>query len=145
MPYRLTIEDDAKQDLRLLFAGSEQDRSDAGKVVAFLHELANNQQWLAELLSRHFTTDEFNVDKFVSLWNEGYDIWRLKIAEITHTRNRRASLPLRVIYCHDRQTYRVLAICKRDFNYDPNHEQTKRLRRLYSDLGLPQYSVRGRR
>lgn len=141
--YRLIIEKDAASDLRGLISEGGQSKADALKVLAFLEELKVNHLWLNELLTRKFANEQFDVDKFVHFWNQGLDIWRLKVSEFVHVRNRSFPLPLRIIYCYDMQSsaFRILGVFKREFDYDPNHEQTKRICRIYLDLGLPKHSI----
>lgn len=143
--YKLRIEKDAQEDIRKLIAEGGKARADAVKIVAFLEELKGNSVWLNELLTRKFAHERFDVDRFLEYWNQGLDIWRLKVFEFVSARNRSFPLPLRVIYCYDQHSlaFRVLAVCKRDdFDYQPDHEQTKRICRLYDALGLPKHSTR---
>ncbi|MDT0355712.1 hypothetical protein RJO15_08045 [Herbaspirillum huttiense F1] len=145
--YKLRIEKDAQDDIKNLIAEGGKARADAFKIVAFLEELKGNRLWLNELLTRKFEHERFDVDRFLEYWNQGLDIWRLKVFEFVSARNRSYPLPLRVIYCYDQQSlaFRVLAVCKRDFDYQPDHEQTKRICSLYDSLGLPKHVTRGSR
>jgi hypothetical protein len=141
--YSLRIHLDAQQDLRALLASDEQAATAAKRILAFLQELKATPAWLDELLTRHFENDEFNVDKFVTFWKAGLDLWRIKVFEHDFSRHATWTLPYRLIYAYsiNARTFYVLGVVPREFDYDENHELTKRICRTYDDLDLPKHKL----
>jgi mRNA-degrading endonuclease RelE of RelBE toxin-antitoxin system len=142
--YNLRIHPDAVGDLKELLAGSNRKAKAGARIAAFLQELKASQEWLDELLTRHYENDDFNVDKFVTFWDAGLDLWRIKVFESDFSKRPGWTLPFRVIYAYEitSRTFYVLAIAPRKFNYDPKHELTKRICCAYEDLGLPKHKIR---
>lgn len=141
--YKLTIEKAAQDDIKELIAKGGQARISATRILTFLQELKGDQRFLSELLTRYFENDNFHVDKFVTCHDDGLNIWRVKVFEFDFNSQKKWSLPYRVIYGYDQEdlTFRVLGILPRNFNYEPDHELTKRIRRTYDELGLPHFRV----
>lgn len=129
----LSIHSDAADDLRQLMVA---DKFAAGKVAALLQQARSDPKIIATLLDHNFGDDHsaaYHVSKWIALWNEGYNLWRLKIWT-----EPKGSLHYRIVYAYEPSTllYHVLAIVHRDFDYQKDHAITRRIRRAYSDLGL---------
>lgn len=141
--YKLTIEADAKKDLHRMIAEGGEAKAFAARIVTLLQEIGGSQVLLGELLTRKFANDQFNVDKFVELYDAGLNLWRIALYRLDVGVKHKAQIPYRVLYGYDQPcfTFRVLGILPRDFNYDPNHELCKRIVNSYHDLGLPTYGV----
>jgi len=141
--FRLIIQKPAAEDLVKLVNSGGAGKVYGTRIAAFLQELKGRQDWLAELLSRKFQNEEFNVDKYVEFWDAGLDMWRLALFEFDFTRHKKWQMPYRILYAYDQPclTFRILGIVSRDFNYEPDHEFTQRIRRTYDELALPKHRV----
>lgn len=129
----LTIHPDAADDLRQLMA---KDRFAGGKVLALLQQAKRDPSIIDSLLDHDFGAEHtapYHVSKWQEFWRIGYDLWRLKIWT-----EPKGSLRYRIVYAYEPRTlqYHVLAIVHRDFNYERDHEITKRILKAYKDLGL---------
>lgn len=125
---------DAANDLRQLMA---HDNVAAGKIAALLQQAKCDPGIIGSLLDHDFGADHstaYHVSKWSQFWNIGYNIWRLKIWEIP-----KGSLPYRLVYAYEPGTlrYHVLAIAHRNFDYERDHEITKRILKTYKELGIP--------
>ncbi len=112
------------------------DKFAAGKVAALLQQAKHDPKVIATLLDHDFGDDHsaaYHVSKWFAFWNAGYNLWRLKIWIEPS-----GSLRYRIIYAYEPSTlrYHVLAIVHRDFDYQKDHEITRRIRKAYNDLGL---------
>ena len=129
--YYLFIHDDAKADL---LAIREMDKPTAARFLVLLQELRNSQD-LMDRLTQHdygaYGTEDFHVTKWFEQWNKGNDLWRLKYWELEHGEQR-----YRVVYAFipSLHHYHVLGVVPREFNYEPNHDLTKRILDAYKDL-----------
>lgn len=133
--YKLNILPIVKEDIKVVGVSS---KNAATKIVALLEQLNTNQELLGYLLEHnHGEPDEdlFNVSKWQAYWKNGYDLWRLKLFNLENV-----GLRYRIIYAYalenSIQTFYILAIVHRDFDYDPTHEITKRLIHSYVELGI---------
>jgi len=75
----LCIHDDATQDLEDLW---ETDLVAAARITVVLDELAGNDELLDLLTVDHYGDyhlEEFSVRKWLAHWNNGRDLWRLKL------------------------------------------------------------------
>jgi hypothetical protein len=133
--YKLNILPIVKEDIRAVSVVS---RNAASGLIALLEQLRTDQDLLGYLLKHNHGEPEkdlFNVSKWQEYWRNGYDLWRLKLFDLENV-----GLRYRVIYAYALenriQTFYILAITHRDFNYDPNHEITKRLIHSYVELGI---------
>lgn len=129
----LSIHPDAADDLRDLM---KIDKFAAGKVLALLEQAKRDPKIIESLLDHDFGDDHiaaYHVSKWLEFWNVGYNIWRLKIWT-----EPKGSLKYRIVYAYEprRLQYHVLAIVHRDFNYESDHEITKRIIKAYRDLGI---------
>lgn len=133
--YKLNILPVVKDDIRVVSVSS---KNAATKIVALLEQLNTNQELLGYLLEHNHgepDKDLFNVSKWQAYWQNGYDLWRLKLFDLENV-----GLRYRIIYAYALengiQTFYILAIVHRDFDYDPIHEITKRLIHTYIELGI---------
>ncbi len=115
------------------------DRFVAGKVLALLEQAKHDRKVIESLLDHGFGSDHleaYHVSKWFEFWNAGYNIWRLKVWT-----EPRGSLPYRIVYAYEPRIlqYHVLAVVHRDFDYKPDHEITKRIRKAYNNLGISLY------
>lgn len=107
-----------------------------GKVLALLQQAKHDHRIIASLLDHDFGAKgsaDYHVSKWQTFWNAGFDLWRLKIWT-----KPRGSLRYRIVYAYEAssQQYHVLAIVHRDFNYENDHEITKRILAAYRALGI---------
>jgi hypothetical protein len=133
--FNLNILPDVKKDILAIKVKSN---TAAIKLVAFFEQLNNNQEFLGHLLEHNHgepDKDSFNVSKWQAYWNQGYNLWRLKLFDLENV-----GLRYRVIYAYALEkripTFYILAIVNRDFDYDPANEITKRLIQTYIKLGI---------
>lgn len=132
--YKLFVHQDAEGDLEQLWAD---DPTAAARIGVLLEEcegtedLEANQDLLDHLTIHNFGDAAINVSKWLEHWNKGANLWRLKLWGL-ETRGMR----YRIIYAFvpGKRHYHVLAIAPRDFNYESNHELTKRILRAYAEL-----------
>jgi hypothetical protein len=142
--FKLVIEKAAVEDIKAMVAGGGNAKLCAQRITVILQELKGSQKLLQELTTEKFSTPDFDIGKYLEFWNDGIDLWRIKINDANALREQwRRALPYRVLYAYDSPcyTFRVLGVLPREFNYDPNHELTKRILRAYDDLGLPKHRV----
>jgi hypothetical protein len=112
----------------------DKDPVTVGQILALLEQLEGDPDILDRLTQHDFgayRTEDFHISKWYQLWNQGNDIWRLKLWDLEDK-----GLRYRVIYAFmpRQQNYHILAIAPREFNYDPEHPITKRILRAYQDL-----------
>lgn len=130
---RLSIHEDAEADLDRLF---ETDEDGAAAIDAFLEEVAGSQALLDRLTQDHYRTyspPAFDVQRWQALWRQ-CALWRARLYDAPGT-----AAQHRIIYAFhpgERCIY-VLGVVSRDFNYEPSHPFSKRIIRVYKDLGLP--------
>lgn len=132
----LSIHPDAADDIRQLMAT---DRFAAGKVAALLQQAKADPAIIASLLDHGFGADHtaaYHVSKWFEFWNAGYNLWRLKIWT-----EPKGSLRYRIVYAYEPQSlqYHVLAVVHRDFDYQTDHEITRRILKAYEALGLTRH------
>ncbi len=130
----LQIHPDAVDDLRELM---KTDKFAAGRVLALLQQIKHDPKLIESLLDQDFGADHsapYHVTKWYEFWNAGYNIWRLKI-----WLDPKGSLRHRIVYAYEPKTlqYHVVAVVHRDFDYQRDHEITRRIIRTYRDLGIP--------
>ena len=129
--HALIIHPDAEHDLRMLKLS---DPWTAARVMVLLEELDGDEDLLANLCSHGFHKEkprEFNVSKWLEVYNQGLNIWRLKVWGADDD-----ILPFRIVYAHraSDQEYHVLAIAPRSWNYDASHVISKRILTAYEEL-----------
>jgi hypothetical protein len=142
--FKLTVHNDAVEDLRNMVAKGGKDKLSANRIVALLQEIKDSQEILSELTTHGFETDDIEIGKYLEFWNNGTDLWKIKFFDFDAVHDKWKTIPYRVIYAYDLecQTFRVLGVVPRSFNYDPNHALTKRIIATYDNLGLPRHVFR---
>lgn len=133
--YSIVLHEHAKGDLDELF---NTNRDVAAAIAVFLDEVAGNQLMLDNLSRNGYVGEEdpkFDVGEWVEQKRAKRNLWRLKLWAL------RGAKDLRVIYAfHPTELrYYVLGIVSRDFDYDNNHEVTKRIIADYDEIGIPGY------
>lgn len=132
MMLQLYVHADAEADLEELW---EIDEAAAATIVVTLEEIKADQGLLDALTDHDFGVDRedsvFHVNKWVSMWRSGKDLWRLKVWELETGPNR-----WRVVYAYfpAEQRYYVLGVVPREFNYDAKHPISKRILAAYEEL-----------
>ncbi len=129
--YYLFVHDDAKTDL---VAIRETDKQTAASILIQLQELKSNQDLMDRLTQHNYGADEtadFHVSRFVEQWNQGKNLWRLKYWNLGFKTKQ-----YRIVYAFipSKHHYHVLGVLPRNFNYDANHDLTKRIINAYEDL-----------
>lgn len=129
----LSLHPYAADDLRKLMVA---DNAAAAKVVALLEQAKIDPKIISSLLDHNFganRTETYHVSKWLEFWNDGYNLWRLKIWE-----EPQGSLAYRIVYAYEPKAlkYHVLAVVHRKFDYDPDHEITRRIIQTYKSLGI---------
>ncbi len=117
----------------------ETDEDGAAEIEAVLEEISNDVDLMSGLCARgfrHLAAPALEVDRFLALWNQGLNMYRLKIWDWLG-----GLLPYRVIYAHHAQNdiFYILAVVPRDFNYDIQHPIITRVCSDYQRLGIPSY------
>jgi hypothetical protein len=133
--YKLNILPIVKEDIKAVRVRSG---NAATQIIALLEQLNTDHDLLGYLLEHNHgepDKDLFNVSKWQAYWQNGYDLWRLKLFNLENV-----GLRYRIIYAYALekgiQTFYILAVIHRDFDYDPTHEITKRLIHSYVELGI---------
>lgn len=128
---RLFVHEDAEADLEQLW---ETEPTAAARITVLIEELEGNPNLLDRLTQHDFGAyglEDFHVSKWIEQWRQGKDLWRLKIWDLENK-----NLRYRVVYAFmsRQQDYCVLGILPRAFNYDSNHDLTRRILAAYKDL-----------
>lgn len=129
---KLFVHDDAKQDLAELVRTKKLET--AAKITALLEQLDADED-LLDRLTQHGFGDEggalFNVSQWFEQQHQGNNLWRVK-----HWDLERKGLKYRIIYAFVplKQHYYILGILPREFNYEPEHELTKRILEAYGEI-----------
>ncbi len=129
--FRISLHDDARRDLENLWSEAP---TAAARITVLLEELEANPDLQDRLTQQDFGAYEsadFHVSKWFAQWNNGKDLWRLKVWDLENQR-----LRYRVVYAlmRGRLDYCVLGIVPRTFNYDNNHELTRRILAAHQEL-----------
>ncbi len=131
--YTLSFHPDAKTDLETLWRTSE---AAAALIAALIEEIQGDPRKLDALTDHDFgakQTKRFHVSKWVRMWKQGLDLWRLKdwSLEALH-------LPYRIVYAYNPKTmsFHLLAVCHRtEIDYDDDkHPLTRRILNAYEDI-----------
>ena len=134
--YSLEVHEDAEDDLDDLY---EKDEDAAADIDVFLQEVKGSQEMMDNLTRNgyvhHGEGASFNVAEWQKTKLSKYNLWRVRLLYLAGASN------YRIVYAFHAGEYRyyVLAVLHRDFNYDPNHERTKRILALYDSLDIPRY------
>lgn len=128
--FSIFVHPDAESDLEGIFTDEP---STADRIVVLLDELEGSQNLLDRLSQAGYGSQSlgFNVDCWKEqAYHKNRNLWRLKVWD------EYVLLGYRIIYAFIplKNVYHVLGIVKRDFNYDAQHEISKRIFRAYEDL-----------
>ena len=129
---RLFIHNDAHYDLTV--SVRERSVEAMAKIAALLEQLDADEDLLDRLTQHGFGNegvDSFNVSQWFEQQRQGNNLWRLKDWDLE-----RKGLKYRIIYAFIPQShhYHILGILPREFNYEPNHDLTKRILGAYEEL-----------
>lgn len=132
----LEFSDDALDALEDLY---DEDEVSAALIDVLLEELETQPALLDELCitgNRHQHNPPFEVKRLQELWRKCYTIYILKI-----TSNDGIVISHRVIYAHHPQhdCYYVLALMKREINYEADTQFIDRICKLYEDYDIPRH------
>lgn len=106
------------------------------RILVRLQEISADPSLLSRLMTPGYGGDRWNDVFYVGDWAEqrrfGRDLRYLKVWEIEN-----AGEKFRVVYARNPRTdiIHVLGIAPREFDYDPDHEFTKRVVADYDKLG----------
>lgn len=131
MVLRLFVHDDAEDDLNALW---DEAPEIAARITVLLEELEGNQDLLDRLTQHDFGaygSRDFHVSKWVEQWRKGKDLWRLKVWDLE-----KSGVRYRIVYAFvpGKGQYHVLGIVPRDFNYEADHELSRRIFAAYENL-----------
>ena len=131
--YRIKIHRDAIADLEQI---SKLNPAVAAKIWAVLQEAKTNKQIQSALLDHEFGeygSEKINVHHWNEFWYQGINLWSLKVWEC-----QRYYPQYRVIYAFDPrdQTFYVLGVVNRDWDYRSDDVRTKRFLELYRKLDI---------
>ena len=141
----LVLEAEAVADLKSLAATGAVGKTYAQRIAVILQEIKNSPALQECLLTDRFTNADFDVGKYLHFWNDGFDLWKLKLRDCNALREKWWAIPYRILYAYDskNQRFHILGVVHRSFNYEPRHEFTKRILAAYDDLGLPRHRIHG--
>ncbi len=127
---------DAEADLEVIY---QEDEDVGADIEAFLEEAKNNQLTLDNLTRRKYVeygTWPYNVDEWQEAKQEKYNLWRLRLLWLSGS-----AAKYRVIYAFHPIEYRyyILGIVNRDFEYNLQHERSKKIIAAYVALNIPRY------
>lgn len=131
--YSIAVHAAAVGDLDQLYLVDEEAAAD---IEAFLEEAKLNQKTLDSLTINGYVCEEeppFNVVELVELKRQKYILWRVRLLSLESN-----ARDYRIVYAFNptEMRYYVLGIIHRNFNYDANHEFTKRIVAAYDQLGI---------
>jgi len=134
--YSLVIHEDAEADLKRIY---EEDEDAGADIEVFLDEAKSNQRTLDNLTRRNYVEYgewPFDVKEWEKAKRLKYILWRIRLLWLSGTAAR-----YRVVYAFHPVEYRyyILGIVNRDFNYEPQHERSKKIFALYDALNIPRY------
>lgn len=117
----------------------DEDEDSAALINVLLEELETQPKLLDELCrpgNRHLNEPPFEIKRFQEMWRNRYTVYILKIR-----RRDGSAIERRVIYAHHPQCdcYYVLALMKREIDYEADAEFIERICKLYEDYGIPRY------
>ena len=132
--YSIAIHTDTDGDLEKLYLVDEDAAAD---IEVFLEEAKLNQRTLDSLTVNKYVNEEeppFDVVELVELKRQKYNLWRVRLLWLDSN-----ARDYRIVYAFNptEMRYYVLAVVHRKFNYDVNHEITKRISAAYDKLGIP--------
>jgi hypothetical protein len=128
LPYSIIVLGIAQAELEAIWGVDEDAAAD---IEEWLYRFDGDQD-LLDTLTVHdygaYRLKPYHVSKWLELWNEGHDIWRLKIWG--------PSEAYRTVYAYQRgkQRYTVLGIPARNFDYSVEHPTSQRMLDDYANL-----------
>ncbi|GEO80709.1 type II toxin-antitoxin system RelE/ParE family toxin [Pararhodospirillum oryzae] len=130
--YSLAITEEAWAELDTLW---EADEVAAADLTILLEEIHDDLDLLEAMAIHRRQEGRYEVSRFLHLYAEGKDVWRLKIFSLERDRE---PFPYRIIYALDGRdhVYHVLGFMRRDQNYEQDQDFTQRIRERYRRLGL---------
>ena len=132
--YSIAIHDDAIDDIDKIYLVDEDAAAD---IEVFLEEAKLNQKTLDNLTVNKYVNYEvppYNVTELVELKRKKFILWRIRLLWLNSN-----ARDYRIIYAFNpaEMRYYILGVVLREFNYDINHETTKRIIAAYDKLGIP--------
>lgn len=134
--YSLALHKDAEADLDRIYEENE----DAGAdIEVFLEEAGNNQETLDNLTRKGYVQYgdwPFDVKEWEKAKRLKYILWRIRLLWLEG-----AAAKYRIVYAFHPVEYRyyILGIVERNFNYDLDHERSKKIIAAYDALNIPRY------
>lgn len=134
--YSIALHKDAEDDLDALYAVDEDGAAD---IEVFLDEAKHNQETLDNLTRDGYVQygdDPFDVKAWSKAKSLKLNLWRIRLLWIQGSAKN-----YRVIYAFHPVEYRyyVLGIVNRSFNYDIDHDRSKKIIAAYESLDIPRY------
>jgi len=134
--YRIKIHKDATADLKHIF---KQNPVVASKIRAVLQEATTNKEIQSALLDHKFGehgSERINVHRWNEFWYQGINLWSLKVWDC-----QRFHPQYRVVYAFDPrdQTFYILGVVNRDWDYRADDARTKRFLDIYRGLDIRNY------
>ena len=134
--HQIKIHKDAENDLKEI---STDHPIEAAKSRAILQEAKTNPAVQDALLDHGFgdqKDEDFSVQRWQEFWRQRYNLWRLKVWACD-----RYYPQYRVIYAYDPQyqTFYILGVLNRDWDYRTDHERTQRIIDIYEGLDIRIY------
>jgi len=126
----ISLHKDVRDDLAAI---RESDPAAHAKIAALIRQLRADSALAEKLLDHGFGDDrreDFSVNKWLGVWKEGKDLWRLKSWDMEYQ-----DMKYRLIYLYLRKEARfvVMAIVDRkSFNYDDDQDPIRK--RIYASL-----------
>lgn len=133
--YSIAVHEDAAHDIEEIYSVNEDAAAD---IEVFLEEAKLNQKTLDSLTINKYVTDEalpypYDVKELIELKKKKLNIWRVRLLLLNS-----AARNYRIIYAFNppEMRYYVLGVVHRNFDYDINHEITKRIITAYDNLPI---------
>jgi hypothetical protein len=133
--YALIVDADAESDLKAL---KQVNKKAWALVLTFIEEAKADQDLLDRLSQDYYHDDSYDIRRWSQEWKKGRNLFRLRVLALDDL-----GVAYRVIYAFDPiqqpQSYYVLGVVPRSFNYDPNDHRTKRICDAYERLGIRRF------
>lgn len=132
--YSVAIHDDAIDDIDKIYVVDEDAAAD---IEVFLEEAKLNQKTLDNLTVNKYVNHEdvpYDVKELIEPKKQKLILWRVRLLWLDSN-----ARDYRIIYAFNpaEMRYYILGVVPRKFNYDINHETTKRIIAAYDKLGIP--------
>lgn len=127
----LTVHPDARRDLLEI---GKTDKVAAAGIIALLQQLKADPDLMDRLTQQGYgahQTADFEVQKFLALYRQGKNMWRLKIWPLEDR-----PIKYRIVYAFlpRQREHVVLGVVPRSFNYDSSNPLTMRMVDAYQNL-----------